>query len=93
VVYRTPYGSSLARSIEERGRGVQEKRYSTLLANRCLVCYTYAMKRISVNLTAQQIAALKAWSAATGIRFGELLRRIVDEAIDKHLAQVRDSRE
>ena len=51
------------------------------------LCYICPMKRISVFLTEQQIAALHAWSAATGLRFAELLRRIVDQALEAYHAQ------
>jgi hypothetical protein len=51
------------------------------------------MKRMAIFLTLQQIRALRDWSAETGLKFGELVRRIVDKAIEEHLAQARDARE
>jgi predicted DNA binding CopG/RHH family protein len=39
------------------------------------------MKRVSVFLTEQQIAALHALAAQTGLKFAELLRRILDAAL------------
>jgi hypothetical protein len=41
------------------------------------------MKRVSVFLTEQQIAALHALAAQTGLKFAELLRRIIDEALEE----------
>jgi hypothetical protein len=49
------------------------------------------MKRKNISLTLQQIRALEHWSAETGLKFGELLRRIVDKALDEHLAQQQAS--
>jgi hypothetical protein len=47
------------------------------------------MKRISVNLTEQQIAALQHWSQKTGLKFAEILRRIVDAALKERQEQQR----
>jgi hypothetical protein len=40
------------------------------------------MKRINVYLTEQQIAALQQWSHETGLKFAELLRRVIDDALE-----------
>ena len=45
------------------------------------------MKRISVHLTEQQIAALQQLSKETGLKFAELLRRIIDEGISARRKQ------
>ena len=47
------------------------------------------MKRVSVFLTEQQIAGLQQYAKATGLKFAEVLRRIIDAA----LAQERRRRE
>lgn len=41
------------------------------------------MKRISVFLTEQQIAALKDMAAQTGLKFAELVRRLIDKALEE----------
>jgi predicted DNA binding CopG/RHH family protein len=43
------------------------------------------MKRISVFLTEQQIAALQAMAAQSGLKFAEVLRRLIDKAMDRVL--------
>jgi hypothetical protein len=42
------------------------------------------MKRITVFLTEQQIATITDMSRTTGLKFSELLRRIIDQALDMH---------
>jgi predicted DNA binding CopG/RHH family protein len=49
------------------------------------------MKRISVFLTEQQIAALQALAKETGLKFAELLRRIVDKALEEQHEKDRGS--
>jgi Ribbon-helix-helix domain len=39
------------------------------------------MKRVNVYLTEQQIAALQQLSKQTGLKFAELMRRMIDEGI------------
>jgi hypothetical protein len=39
------------------------------------------MKRISVHLTEQQIAALQQLVQLTGLKLAELIRRIIDEGL------------
>jgi predicted DNA binding CopG/RHH family protein len=39
------------------------------------------MKRISVFLTKQQIAALQDVAAQTGLKFAELIRRMIDAGL------------
>jgi hypothetical protein len=49
----------------------------------CLSAILIRMKRVSVFLTEQQIAALHALAAQTGLKFAELLRRIIDNALGR----------
>jgi hypothetical protein len=86
-VYRTTYGKTLSQNIAGRFGMCKEKMYSTPVAHLRVVCYIMGMKRISVFLTIKQIAGLKDWSQTTGLRFGELLRRILDKALEEHLKQ------
>jgi len=46
------------------------------------------MKRINVYLTDQEIAALQQLSQDTGLKFAELVRRLIDEGIARR-ASVR----
>lgn len=51
------------------------------------------MKRISVFLTEHQIAALQEMAAQTGLKFAELLRRMIDETLEQfHERQRRESK-
>ena len=52
-----------------------------LLANIYQYAIIMSMKKISVMLTEQQIATLHQIAQETGIRFGELLRRLLDKAL------------
>lgn len=45
--------------------------------------YIHSMKRISMFLSDVQIKRLKALSKATGIKVSEMVRRAVDEYLDK----------
>ena len=49
------------------------------------ICSTYihSMKRISMFLSAPQIAKLKKLSKRTGIKVSELVRRFIDEGLKK----------
>jgi hypothetical protein len=47
------------------------------------------MKRINVYLTEKQIAALQQLSKETGLKFAELVRRLLDEGIAARLAASR----
>jgi len=42
------------------------------------------MKRISVMLGIQQLESLKALSKKLGLKFSELLRRAIDEFLERH---------
>jgi hypothetical protein len=39
------------------------------------------MKRVTVYLTEQQIVALQELSQETGLKFAELMRRLIDEGL------------
>jgi metal-responsive CopG/Arc/MetJ family transcriptional regulator len=41
------------------------------------------MKRISLHLTEKQLAALKRLSAETGLKVADLIRRAIDEYLEK----------
>lgn len=42
----------------------------------------YGMKRVSMFLTEQQIAALQALAAETGLKIAELVRRLLDQGLE-----------
>jgi hypothetical protein len=47
------------------------------------------MKRISVNLTEQQIATVHQIARETGLKFAEVLRRLIDDALKAQRQQSR----
>ena len=47
------------------------------------------MKRISVNLTEKQFALLHQIARKTGLKFAEVLRRVIDEALKAQQRQER----
>ena len=49
------------------------------------------MKKVSLSLTDYEIAALHAWSAATGLTMAEILRRLIDQALKEYEADKRAS--
>lgn len=51
------------------------------------LCYDNGMKRISVMLTKQQIATLHQMARETGLKFAEVLRRLLDKALADKRAQ------
>jgi hypothetical protein len=47
------------------------------------------MKRISVNLTEKQIATLHQIARESGLKFAEVLRRLLDDALKAQQQQAR----
>jgi hypothetical protein len=54
-----------------------------------MYAYRVPMRRISLYLTAQQVAALKAIRKDTGITVAESIRRAVDEFLARHKEKER----
>jgi hypothetical protein len=58
-----------------------------LLQTCILLLYVYRMKRVTLFLTEQQIAVIQEMAATTGLKFAEILRRLIDEGL--HAQQMR----
>jgi predicted DNA binding CopG/RHH family protein len=51
------------------------------------------MKRICVHLTEHELAALHAIAAKAGLKFAEVLRRIIDKGVDEWRQRQREERD
>lgn len=50
------------------------------------------MKRVNYHLTDQQIKRLKQYSKETGLSVAELIRRAIDEYLDKKIKPIRSEK-
>jgi predicted DNA binding CopG/RHH family protein len=51
--------------------------------------YSLPMKRVNIYLTEHEIAALQKLSQATGLKFAELVRRMIDEGVAARESKAR----